>query len=60
MKIIISLVNGLSLGLYMQNCEPTVYPVSEENGYAIVGFTGLCIHLGFIQIQMGKIILPEE
>lgn len=61
MKIMIRLVNGLSFGLYLQNYEPTLYPLNSEAGlYAIVGFTGLCIHLGFIQMQIGQIEYPEE
>lgn len=59
MKIVISLINGLSLGLHLQKYEPMLYPIDlKADTYQIVGFTGLCIHLGFIQIQMGKIEMP--
>ena len=62
MKIIIRFVNGLSFGLYLQDYEPIPWLVEyeEEMGYIMAGFSGLCIHLGFIQIQMGKIEIPEE
>lgn len=62
MKIIIRLVNGLSLGLYLQDYEPTPWLIESEEGmvYVMAGFSGLCIHLGFIQIQMGEIEVQEE
>ena len=62
MKIIIRVVNGLSLGLYLQDYEPIPWLVEyeEEMGYTMAGFSGLCIHLGFVQIQMGKVEVPKE
>lgn len=62
MKIIIRFVNGLSFGLYLQDYEPTPWLVESEEDmvYMMAGFSGLCIHLGFIQIQVGKIEVPEE
>ena len=62
MKMIVRLVNGLSVGLYMQTYEPIPWLVEHkgEMGYMMAGFSGLCLHLGFIQIQMGKVEIPEE
>lgn len=62
MKIIVRFVNGFSVGLCLQNYEPIPWLVEfeDETGYIMAGFSGLCIHLGFIQIQMGKIEIPEE
>ena len=61
MKIVISIINGLSFGLYMQKYEPMLFPIDlEGDRYAMAGFSGLCIHLGFIQIQIGEIEIPKE
>ena len=62
MKIIVRLVNGFIVGLCLQDYEPIPWlvEIGDETGYLMAGFSGLCINIGFIQIQMGKIEIPEE
>lgn len=62
MKIIVRLVNGLSVGLCMQTYEPIPWLVEYEGEmvYIMAGFSGLCLHLGFIQVQIGKVEIPKE
>jgi hypothetical protein len=61
MKILISVVNGFSLGLRLERDNPLMMVVEEDGEeFLTVGlFKGLTIHLGFLEFKVGDLVPPQ-